>query len=109
MDDLAEPDWTSPQSLRLAAARCRTRGLLLATEAARYERFAPQVTPIPHDPFADLAVEDEATRERRGADFAAARVELAEQQIRAALADEERQAAERKRSAFKTTGIGRLL
>jgi hypothetical protein len=67
------------------------------------------LTPVTHDPFSEITADDEATRERREANFAEARTEAARQQIMDALAAEEKQAAEQKRSAFRETAIGRLL
>jgi hypothetical protein len=107
MDDYVEPDWTNPASLRAAAERLKASAAKMAVEMGKFNRFA--VTPVSHNPFGDLAVDDPATVEARETAF---RTERARREIMDALAAEQRQQAQARdqaHTAFYTSPIGRLL
>jgi hypothetical protein len=108
MDDLIEPDWTNPASLRAAAARLKANAAKMAVEMDKYRRFKPE--PVAGDPFADIdGAEDPAVTEQRERDY---RTWQAKQEIMDALAEEERQTKQqqqRELRAFYRTDLGRLL
>jgi hypothetical protein len=104
--DYQEPDWTSPESLRLCAARLKAQMAKQAIAMDRFRRFAP--TPVPHNPFADIAPDDPAVAEERAIAYRTAR---AKEEILAALAAEKQQAQQQRSDAqqqFRQTAIGRL-
>jgi hypothetical protein len=107
MDDYIEPDWTDPVSLRHCAERLKMQAAKMATELAKYNRFA--VTPVDTDPFANLVADDPATVEARETAF---RTERARREIMNALQQaeaEKAQARQQTHTAFYTSPIGRLL
>jgi hypothetical protein len=110
MDDTyIEPNWQDPASLRHCAERLKMQAAKMAVEMSKYRRFAPEPNKNPFvDIVRDYTPEDPAVTAERETFF---RTQQAKRQILAALAAEERQAAQQReeaRTAFSNSAIGKL-